>query len=213
MRDRDVRAAILAHLEEEHGRDAGTRIVQEMGIWSGSVRIDVAVINGELCGYELKSDSDTLERLPAQAELYSRVFDRVSLVVGTRHLKKAQSLVPKWWGIIVANDANGAISLRESRPPKFNPNRDALLVARLLWRDEALSVLEERGLARGYRSKPAGVIHERLASDIPLAELSDFVRAALKSRTGWLGQLMRNNGKMTIEPNCDPLSPAASTTD
>jgi hypothetical protein len=68
-----------------------------MGIWSGSVRIDVAVINGELTGYELKSDRDTLERLPLQAELYSRVFDRLILVVGKRHAKKAIEHIPEWW--------------------------------------------------------------------------------------------------------------------
>jgi hypothetical protein len=60
MRDRDVRAALLRRLSSDYADDADTRIVEEMGVWSGSVRIDVAVINGELSGYELKSDRDTL---------------------------------------------------------------------------------------------------------------------------------------------------------
>jgi hypothetical protein len=80
MRDRDVRAAVLRKLAAVYGNDANTRIVQEMGVCSGSVRIDIAVINSELWGYELKSERDTLERLPSQAKLYNRVFDRVTLV-------------------------------------------------------------------------------------------------------------------------------------
>ncbi len=62
----------------DHECDHDTKVVQEMGVWNGTVRIDIAVINGELGGFELKSDSDNLLRLPAQAELYSRVFDRMT---------------------------------------------------------------------------------------------------------------------------------------
>ena len=78
MRDSDVRKAVLATLDQKHAGDHNTRIVEEMGVWAGSVRIDIAVINGELCGFELKSDRDTLARLPTQADIYSRVFDRIS---------------------------------------------------------------------------------------------------------------------------------------
>lgn len=103
MRDADVRASVIGMLREQHRGDDATRIVEEMGIWSGSARIDVAVINGELTGYELKSDRDTLGRLPAQVKLYGRVFDRVVLVVGRKHATAAQRVVPKWWGITIAN--------------------------------------------------------------------------------------------------------------
>lgn len=187
MRDSDVRAAVRAQLESHYSNDEQTKIVEEMGIWSGSVRIDMAVINGELCGYELKSDRDTLDRLPAQAELYSRVFDRVSLVVGEKHLSQARSIVPKWWGIIAARMRNGSIDLIKKRSAKINRRPDALLIARLLWKHEALAVLESRGIARGNRSKPANFLHEKLAAEIPLPELSAYVRSTLKERRHWLG--------------------------
>src|SRR4051812_15627734 len=90
MRDSDVRKALKERLHTQHVDDPHTVILEEMGVWSGSVRIDVAVINGELNGYELKSDRDTLERLPLQADIYSRVFDRLELVVGQRHATKAE---------------------------------------------------------------------------------------------------------------------------
>src|SRR4051812_41971247 len=121
MRDSDVRAAVLRRLNAEHAGDPNTRIVQEMGVWSGSVRIDVAVINGELCGVELKSDRDTLERLPGQAEIYSRVFDRVELVVGTRHAREARAMVPKWWTITLAHDGVDGVVLTPRRDGCENP--------------------------------------------------------------------------------------------
>jgi len=103
MRDRDVREAVRAYLYDAHKADRETLIVEEMGVWSGTVRIDIAVINGELSGFELKSDRDKLDRLPLQAKVYSKVFDRVTLVVGARHVRKALPLIPEWWSVLIAN--------------------------------------------------------------------------------------------------------------
>jgi hypothetical protein len=204
MRDRDVRAAMLERLKLECDGDHNTRIVEEMGIWSGSVRIDLAVINGELSGYELKSDRDTLERLPTQAQLYSRVFDRVCLVVGSKHAKKARRIVPRWWGVIVATDSKNGVSLELARESDTNRTPDPILIARLLWREEALAILDDRNLATGWRSKSAALIHERLSSVLPLAVLSDCVRTALKKRDGWLGQAGGNQRDVSVHANFDP---------
>jgi hypothetical protein len=191
MRDRDVRAAVRERLEAKYGSDPDSRIVEEMGIWSGSVRIDLAVINGELCGFELKSDKDTLERLPFQAALYSKVFDRVELIVGSRHAEKAADIVPKWWRVSVATMKNEVVSLRPmiGFNGRKNPAPDPYLVAQLLWQEEAISALDSHGLADGFRSKRVKLLHERLAQMVPLEVLSRDVRDALKRRpVHWLGQ-------------------------
>ncbi len=186
MRDRDVRMALRAMLAAEYAHDPNTKIIEEMGIWSGSVRIDVAVINGELIGYELKSDRDTLQRLPIQAQLYSRVFDRVTLVVGSRHAEDAITRIPAWWGITIAKQADTGIALLSERGPQKNPDPDPYLVAQLLWKEEALSVLDQFGLAVGWRHSRVKDIHRRLASQLPFAVLADQVRTILKKRADWL---------------------------
>jgi hypothetical protein len=205
MRDRDVRAAVRKRLEAEHIGDSDTLIVDEMGVWAGTVRIDLAVINGEICGYELKSDRDTLTRLPLQADIYSRVFDKVTLVVGERHLKKARDLVPKWWGVTIAVHKNGEIDLLDDRQPKPNPAREPYLVAELLTKVEAISVLAQYGLADGWRSKRMKDIHLRLASEIPLVELSNYVRSALRTRQNWLGNSCSSVLNVPIDAVSDPL--------
>ena len=209
MHDRDVRNAILEMLDREHSGDIHTRIVEEMGIWSGTVRIDVAVINGEITGFELKSDRDTLDRLPAQANVYSRVFDRVYLVAGTRHLEKARQLVPKWWGIIAATGTTDGVRLLQTRTAKKNPGPDPYLRAQLLWKDEALSVLENYGLLKGYKSKPIRIVHERLAKELTFEDLSFCVREALKQRPQWLRQSVGDQGQMPVDSDFRPRSPAA----
>ena len=192
MRDSDVRAAVRSRLSAIHDGDPNTSIVEEMGVWSGTVRIDIAVINGELAGFELKSDRDTLQRLPVQADLYSRVFDRVTLVVGSKHAAKARSLVPNWWGILEASYKGGAVILKQKRLGRTNPNIDPYLVAQLLWKREAIRALEIFGLAGGWRSKPVKAIHERLAAEVPFPELAGCVRATLRRRKYWLGQSVSN---------------------
>jgi len=157
-----------------------------MGVWSGSVRIDVAVINGELNGYELKSDRDTLERLPLQADIYSRVFDRLELVVGQRHATKAEAMIPKWWGVTVARYDAPSVRLEQYRPSQLNPTPDPYLIAQLLWKEEVLTLLDQLGLAHGWRGKRVKALHLRLAEQIPLPELRRIVRETLKKRTDWL---------------------------
>jgi hypothetical protein len=205
MRDRDVRQALLAHLAELHAGDPDTRIVEEMGVWCGTARIDVAVVNGELCGFELKSERDTLERLPLQAEVYGLVFDRLSLVTTERHLKKADTIVPRWWGTyIVQQEFGGLTKIRRARAPQLNPRRDPVILAQLLWRSEALDLLNQHSLVAGYRSKSAKALHERLATGLPLKDLALGVRAALKVRTSWLGQVSPDPVQMTVNPNTNP---------
>ncbi|WP_283807951.1 DUF2130 domain-containing protein [Bradyrhizobium macuxiense] len=59
-RDRDVRQALHRKvLKERHG-DADTLVLDELGLRHGTCRVDIAVVNGYLHDYEIKSDADTL---------------------------------------------------------------------------------------------------------------------------------------------------------
>lgn len=188
MRDADVRVAVLERLQSLHVGDASTRIVQEMNLWSGAVRIDIAVINGELSGYELKSARDTLTRLPLQADIYSRIFDYVTLVAADRHLENAAAKVPNWWGIMQADEFNGRVSLSCVRPALLNPNPEPYLLAELLRKEEALAILQSHGLDKGWRSRRVRDLHERLASELSFRDLSEGVRRSLKERSEWLSR-------------------------
>src|SRR5690242_17854466 len=66
LRDRDVRKALKSKLLREHIADPRTLVLDELGLRHGACRVDIAVVNGSMHGYEIKSDSDTLERLPSQ---------------------------------------------------------------------------------------------------------------------------------------------------
>lgn len=187
MRDLDVREATRKLLYQEHNGCLNTKIVEEMGLWSGAVRIDLAVLNGAMSGYELKSARDNLDRLPYQSEIYSQVFDYMTLVIAEKHVKKARQIIPSWWGVSIARMVDDRVELEARKASRLNPKRCPVQIARLLWRDEAIGVLDKFGLLKGYKSKTSEQLSQRLAEQLPIDVLADEVRERLKSRQGWLG--------------------------
>ena len=158
----------------------------ELGICAGKRRVDVAVINGELSGWEIKSDVDTLRRLAGQVTAYSSVLDRAVLVTTDRWLDHANSIVPEWWGVAVARDVSGSVMIEEVRSPTINEDGiDPFALAQLLWRDEALAQLRVRGAAGGLSGKARHYVWERLATVVPIDELRQIVRATLRARQLW----------------------------
>jgi hypothetical protein len=185
--DRLIRTAFKEELRNTHSEDPQTRIIEELGITHGAARVDIAVVNGIIHGYELKSDLDTLHRLPEQMRIYNSVLDQVTLVVGKSHLHEAINTVPEWWGITLAKviDSNGTISFRSIREADENPEKNSVDIASLLWREEALHILGEIDQSRGIRSKPRKVLYERLATVLDQSTLCAKVRECLSLRTNW----------------------------
>lgn len=185
MNDAVIRVATKRALLLEHKGDAETVIFEELGVQHGVSRIDIAVVNGELHGFELKSNRDTLARLPEQIETYGRVFDRVTLVVGERHLRRAVDMVPDWWGIRVARTERGKLHFCDLRIAVGNPSPDARCIVMLLWRSEALDFLEELGKAKGLRSRCKAEIYDALVDSMDFDKLCDRVRRCLRQRVDW----------------------------
>jgi hypothetical protein len=185
--DRVIRTALKEKLWEAHRQEPQVRIIEELGITHGAARVDIAVVNGIIHGYELKSDLDTLHRLPEQMRIYNSVLDQVTLVVGKNHLYEAINTVPEWWGITIAKAINssGAISFCNIRRAEDNPEKNSVDIASLLWRDEALCILEEMDQSRGVRSKPRKFLYERLADVLDQPALRAKVRECLSVRKDW----------------------------
>lgn len=187
MLDADIRAALHERLLRRYGRDPEVRVVNEMTVAGGRSRVDVAVINGRLEGFEIKSEGDSLKRLARQAEGYGRVFDRMTIVCAELHLKQALEVVPPWWGVEIAKpDPNGTVRIIQQRAPRANRRVEPEAVAGLLWRGEALAALETLGIADGLRSKPRRVLWAALVEQMAPTKLRALVREALRARTSWL---------------------------
>ncbi|OYY70542.1 MAG: hypothetical protein B7Y47_09180 [Sphingomonas sp. 28-63-12] len=166
-----------------------TLVIDELGLDHGSCRIDIAVINGHIRGVEIKAEADTLERLPRQVAAYGEVVDKALLIVDSKHLASAMTIVPNWWGVMVAErGTTQGVRFRRVRPERANKGIDPLVLARLLWRPEVQALLRDLGVLERDLRAPREELYQRLVSLMPLRKLSSAVRTALKSRTTWRDQ-------------------------
>ena len=161
-------------------------VIEELGICRGQVRVDMALVNGTLHGYEIKSDRDSLSRLLGQIELYGKVLDHATLVVGEKHIVDAFNMVPEWWSILRMYPDESTPWFYTLRTGFKNPNRDARSLVELLWLEEAIELLETRNATKGVKSKPRRFVWDRVCEHFNVDEIGAVVRAKLKIRAGKL---------------------------
>jgi hypothetical protein len=180
--DAEIRPALRTHLHARYRREAGTVVLEELGLCRGQVRVDLAVVNGILHGYEIKSDRDSLRRLAGQVDFYSRVLDRATLVVGSRHLAEVLELLPGWWGVLLIQPAPEGVQFKTVRRGRKNSWRDPRALVELLWLDDAMALLEQGDAARGVRGKPRRIVWDRVCEHFDVDEIAAAVRSHLKAR-------------------------------
>ncbi|WP_433581278.1 sce7726 family protein [Paenibacillus amylolyticus] len=190
LRDPEIREVLIERLIHEHSKSSETLIINEMSVSQGLSRVDVAVLNGIMQGYEIKSESDKLIRLPLQVNEYNKVFERMTIVTADNYLEGVKKIIPSWWGIIKVSNKKGIPTLRTVKKGRVNPSLDSLALAQLLWRDEAIDLLKKRGLEKGILSKPKREVYKRIADSLKPEELKLEVNQYLKTRKGWRGHLL-----------------------
>ena len=184
--DSEIRAALHRKVLYRHHCRDDSLVVDELGLAHGTHRADIAVINGHLMGFEIKSDKDTLARLAKQIPAYEAVFDWSTAVVGERHLDVAMALLPQEWGVVLAyRNSAKAISFKRMRSAARNRNIDAFSVAQLLWRNEAHAILSRNNTPRAILRKPRSVLYSELVRLFPPAKLCRLVRECLRNRENW----------------------------
>ncbi len=186
MKDLKIRTSFHQKCLRKHHCNSSTLVVDELGLQHGKCRADIAVINGHLIGYEIKSDVDSLRRLNDQIDSYNAVFDRVSAVVAECHLSEAVAMLPEWWGVIsVLEGQRGAMHFKTIRRSKQNTHVDNYAVAQLLWRNEAQDILINLGIrGKQLREKRAN-LYDCIVSKLDSSELRRTIRKYLMQRTNW----------------------------
>lgn len=173
-----VRDALRTHLLAGviGARDA----LEELWVPRSNERADLALLGRRMDGFEIKTERDTLRRLPRQVDAYGRLFDRCTVVVADNHREKVEAIVPHWWGI-TSVVVNGHVSFATVREPRQNPVIDPETLVRLLWRDEAMGALRALGAEPNPKAHRASLWNELLSSTT-LTQLRRAVRAALLNR-------------------------------
>lgn len=112
---------------------------------TGSCKADVVILNGTSTVYEIKSERDNLYRLDRQLHEYLRVFDRVQVITGEKHLSELERNIPREVGIQVLTNR---FQISEYRPCKSNlANISPGQILECLQRAEYLAILRNCGIA------------------------------------------------------------------
>lgn len=182
LKDHHVRSVLLSNLKATYQDSEDTRIINELGINFGASRIDVAVVNGILHGYEIKSESDTLKRLPQQMEYYNRLFERMTIVTDPKFLEAIEQLVPKWWGIQIVNKKPSSLSLKTIRKGRRKPSQDKELLLKLLWKEDLERFVDYVGYPKKFKSLRKNTLLQLFNNEVDLKTARVFVYDTLKQR-------------------------------
>ncbi len=105
----------------------------------GTCKADVVVLNGTATAYEIKSERDSLARLPNQVAAYGAVFAAVNVVTSPSHVAQVLRQAPEWVGILVLS---AKYTLQIERPAALDAARiDPLAVLDFMRVEEAHQVL------------------------------------------------------------------------
>ena len=139
MLDKDIREKLYDYLDERYGK---VRTIEEKVILKSRADM-LAIIDGEIIGIEIKSDSDTYTRLKRQIKDYDKFCDKCYVAVGESHIHVSEH-VPEYWGIIVVSNDNVIVDRDASVSPKVKINNQL----DILWRAELYAVQMKEGLPK-----------------------------------------------------------------
>lgn len=185
-RDTDIRTALHAKRLRRVKTQPDTLVLDELGLAHAKSRIDVAVINGCIHGYEIKSAKDTLDRFATQITIYRQTLQKLTVVAAPKHVAGIMSLAPEWCGVLAAEQGpKGGISFHLLRNAATNPEVDAVMMAHLLWRDEVIDLLGQAGYAPKDLRRPRKQLYEMLCDAMTPREITASIRAFMMQRQTW----------------------------
>lgn len=164
--------------------------LHEFNICDGVCRADVVWIDDFMYGFEIKSDVDSLARLPAQIESYNKIFSYCFIVTTAKYVEKVKPLVGDHWGIILIRGNLDKLELELIRGAEQNPHQSKKELLRLLWRPELRKLfkwLKIKGFSKLNKNGMLKVLMEQM----DLLEMEQQVGRLIKERT----QLLRQSQK------------------
>lgn len=184
MRDTDVRQALVGAVARRVGGQPHVLVPEVDVRWNTPARLDALLVADRISGFEIKSDVDSLTRLPRQIEAYGAVVERAVLVVGDRHLAAGTAAVPAWWTIWGARLRDDEVVIREVRRGRLNPDVNPLAVTSFMSRDDLSRALRARGFTR-LSTYNVDELRQLLASNVSARETVRLARTAMLGNAGW----------------------------
>ncbi len=184
--DQDIRHALHSRLQKQYYVKDDHLVIDELSLEHGRNRVDIAVFDSCIHGYEIKSSKDNLLRLQNQLSQYSKSLQKVTFVVAENHFKDVMISTPEWCGLIlVTKGPRGGVSFRSMRRAKLNPNVDFFSLAHILWKSEAIDLLYQYGVTERLEYKTRKELYKQLNQVMTVQQLALEIKIKLLKRGNW----------------------------
>ena len=179
LNELQIKAAVIQKLIDSKMLDDAV-LINEMVISDWSRRADIAVANGRLYGYEIKSDYDSLKRLDGQVSTYTRHFDKTTVIATGKHLPDVIKRLPQHVEIWEVKEQPNRIDIRIARRGRTADISDINALYSFLTKAEIYRFLRLQGikLDNGWGRKQ--LISS--GSQVTVRRLKEFVLICLKRR-------------------------------
>ncbi|MDZ4051326.1 MAG: hypothetical protein EVA59_05035 [Limnobacter sp.] len=179
LTDKEIRLALLVNL----GRRSNSprAILEEFHVCNGNAIADVVAVYKTLHCYEIKGETDSISRITHQSQFYDRAFPRITLITTGNHLRRAKSIAPKHWGIMLANLSHkGSVTFKYVRAATRNPSYLPAVALQSLWRSELVKFPRVANVSVEKMNKQK--IAELIASSSSTSVINESLGQALATR-------------------------------
>lgn len=179
LREHDIKTALIVRLHQKGMLDNAV-LINEMVVAKWSRRADLALANGTLQAFEIKSDYDSLKRLDGQLATFNSRFEKVTVVCAPKFTIEVLSRVSHETEVLEVFKSNDSIVFKVIQRGKTRNIKDKNILISFLLKKEIQLLLKNNGLTHAVN-----FAREELESEclkLPGNLIRTFVLDTLKNR-------------------------------
>ncbi|ARG37444.1 sce7726 family protein [Acinetobacter baumannii] len=183
----DIRTALRNWVYKKFELKQNDILINELGFWNKdpestvdcSFRADLALANGRLVGFEIKSQKDSLKRWTSQMMAYNNVFDEIWLCSHGKHLHRALDITDKHIGVLAVDDSGSITVVRYAAE---NTKLNFYDLSGLLWKEELLAFAALNNIIEVKSRMTKNEIRDILSKYSSVNKLKPYLLQKLKER-------------------------------
>ncbi|WEL58020.1 sce7726 family protein [Pseudomonas kermanshahensis] len=179
IKEKAIKAALIDWLYSKGHVDDAV-LINEMVVANWARRADLALANGRLHGFEIKSAFDSLKRLPGQIESFQKHFDKVTVVAASKFIPEILKCYPEEVGVLEVCLRAGRVMFRQARSGRISEVRDRQIIASLITKAELEKLLRQEGVY--FQSGTSRKELLPFVDYLPVKRLKLFALACIKQR-------------------------------
>lgn len=181
LNDKNIRESFILRLSNTKHN---IKIIEELSVANGSAIADIVSVSNSTHCYEIKGETDKIERVIKQSKYYDLAFNKITLITTHNHIEKAFSLSPSHWGIIEAiySHKDNRIKFIYHRKSKNNIHMDKFTAIQTLWKREMLNASKKMGISFLKKEENRDFIAKKISVEYDKNSISKVISEQLKMR-------------------------------